>query len=146
MKCPQDSFNKLNFKKDGVSFRKSDSKTIQKYRCCFCGKSGDHIFNILRIMVKRTKLTTYNLMNIKIILGLFINSFLTETIKASKGLVVRTGELKKLKRDPLFMINHIWAMLRASINRPIRKTWCATKDLEMLQKYLDISSDFHKSI
>ena len=44
LKCPnqclQDpSSHKSNFRKDGVYFRKSDSKTIQRYRCCACGKS-----------------------------------------------------------------------------------------------------------
>ena len=37
--CPQDPSTKSNFRKDGVYFRKSDSKTIQRYRCRSCGKS-----------------------------------------------------------------------------------------------------------
>ena len=38
--CPQDSSStQSNFRKDGVYFRKSDSKTIQRYRCRSCGKS-----------------------------------------------------------------------------------------------------------
>ena len=39
-RCPQDSSsNESYFRKDGVYFRKSDSKTIQRYRCRSCGKS-----------------------------------------------------------------------------------------------------------
>jgi hypothetical protein len=66
--------------------------------------------------------------------------------KGAKGSIVGQGELKKLKWDPLFMTNHICAMLRANINRLIRKTWCTTKDPEMLQKHLDIYMDFHNTI
>ena len=42
-----------------------------------------------------------------------------QRFKGAKGAVVGQGELKKLKRDPLFMINHTCAMLRANINRLI---------------------------
>ena len=69
-----------------------------------------------------------------------------QRFKGAKGSIVGQGELKKLKRDPLFMINHTCAMLRANINRLIRKTWCTTKDPGMLQKHLDIYIDFHNTI
>ena len=48
------------------------------------------------------------------------------------------GELKRLKYDPLFCINHTYAMFRANINRLFRKTWNTTKDIEQLQNHLDI--------
>lgn len=58
--------------------------------------------------------------------------------KGGRGCVVGQGELKKLNYDPLFKINHTCAMLRANINRLIRKTWCTTKDPEMLKNHLEI--------
>ena len=51
------------------------------------------------------------------------------------------GELKKAGKDPLFCINHTFAMLRANINRLIRKTWCTTKDPAMLMHCLLYTSD-----
>ena len=38
------------------------------------------------------------------------------------------------------------AMLKADINRIIRKTWCTTKDPGRLQKHLHIYIDFHTII
>ena len=60
-----------------------------------------------------------------------------------RGAIVGQGELKKLRFDPLFTLNHTCAMLRANINRLIRKTWCTTKRPEMLQRHLIIYVDFH---
>lgn len=50
-----------------------------------------------------------------------------QTVLGGRGAVVGQGELKKLKWDPIFSLNHTCAMLRANINRLIRKTWCTTK-------------------
>ncbi|QLY26947.1 IS1 family transposase [Bdellovibrio sp. KM01] len=50
-----------------------------------------------------------------------------DTVLGGRGAVVGQGELKKLKWDPIFSLNHTCAMLRANINRLIRKTWCTTK-------------------
>ena len=55
-----------------------------------------------------------------------------------KSSIAGQGELKKLKFDPLFCINHTNAMLRANINRLFRRTWNTTKRIEQLQKHLDI--------
>jgi transposase-like protein len=63
--------------------------------------------------------------------------------KGGRGAIAGLGELKKLRRDPLFMLNHTCAMLRANINRLIRKTWCTTKDPKRLQDHLDIYTAFH---
>jgi transposase-like protein len=63
--------------------------------------------------------------------------------KGGRGAIVGQGELKKLRRDPLFILNHTCAMLRANINRLIRKTWCTTKDPNRLQDHLDIYVSFH---
>ena len=56
------------------------------------------------------------------------------------------GELKKGGRDPIFTINHTFAMYRANINRLIRKTWCTTKKPERLGYHLAIYSVFHNLI
>lgn len=66
--------------------------------------------------------------------------------KGGRGAIVGQGELKKLRSDPLFMLNHTCAMLRANINRLIRKTWCTTKDPKRLQDHLDIYTSFHNYI
>lgn len=63
-----------------------------------------------------------------------------------RGAIAGQGELKKLIYDPLFKLNHSCAMLRANINRLIRKTWCTTKSPWHLQQHLDIFVDFHNRI
>lgn len=66
--------------------------------------------------------------------------------KGQRGCVAGQGELKKVKHDPLFMVNHTCAMLRANINRLIRRTWCTTKKAENLQKHLTIYMSFHNEV
>ncbi len=66
-----------------------------------------------------------------------------ETFKGVRGCISGQGELKKIKFDPLFKINHTFAMLRANINRLIRKTWCTTKKIEALDDHIAIYVDFH---
>jgi len=65
--------------------------------------------------------------------------------KGGRGCVAGQGELKKLYFDPLFSINHTFAMLRANINRLIRKSWCTTKDPERLKDHLFIYLDYHNT-
>lgn len=65
--------------------------------------------------------------------------------KGGRGCIAGQGELKKKHFDPLFTLNHNFAMLRANINRLIRKTWCTTKDPEMLKHHLNIYMDYHNS-
>ncbi len=60
-----------------------------------------------------------------------------------RGAIAGQGELKKLKYDPLFMLNHTCAFLRANINRLVRRSWCTTKKPAMLQRHLDILVDFY---
>jgi len=66
--------------------------------------------------------------------------------KSDKATVIGQGELKKNQRDPLFLINHTLAMLRANINRLIRRTWCTTKDPNRLRDHLHIYMAVHNSI
>ena len=66
-------------------------------------------------------------------------------VKGATACVAGQGELKKAGKDPLFCINHTFAMLRANINRLIRKTWCTTKDPAMLMHHLYIYMRVHNS-
>lgn len=72
----------------------------------------------------------------------FISAYLPNAkhvaFKSERGCVVGQGELKKVGFDPLFVINHTCAILRANVNRLIRKTWCTTKDPERLKDHLDL--------
>ena len=60
-----------------------------------------------------------------------------------RGAVTGQGELKKVKYDPLFSVNHTCASLRANISRLVRKTWSTTKKAERLRDHLDIYVSFH---
>ena len=65
------------------------------------------------------------------------------TSKGIKATVSGQGELKRHAKDPLFYINHTLAMMRANINRLIRKTWCTTKDPARLRDHLAIYMSYH---
>jgi transposase-like protein len=77
----------------------------------------------------------------------FISGFIPKakhmTFKSERGCVVGQGELKKIGFDPLFAVNHTCALLRANINRLIRKTWCTTKDKMRLKDHLDVFIYFY---
>jgi hypothetical protein len=62
-----------------------------------------------------------------------------------KGCVAGQGELKRSARDPLFGINHKFAMMRDDINRLVRRSWCVTQSVEMLQHHLEIYKKFHNT-
>ena len=66
-----------------------------------------------------------------------------QTFPSERGCVVGQGELKKMNFDPLFIVNHTCALLRANVNRLIRKTWCTTKDPLRLKDHLDIFMYFY---
>jgi len=66
--------------------------------------------------------------------------------KGEKSCVAGQGELKKVGRDPLFWVNHTLAMLRANINRLIRKTWCTTKKIQPLIHHLSLTMFVHNHI
>ena len=63
--------------------------------------------------------------------------------EGKRGCVAGQGELKKVSFDPLFTLNHTFAMLRANINRLVRKTWCTTKDPERLKDHIEIYVNYH---
>jgi hypothetical protein len=66
-----------------------------------------------------------------------------QTHKGRRGCVAGQGELKKIGFDPLFSINHTYAMLRANINRLFRRTWCITKKPENLAHHIALYAVFH---
>ncbi len=63
--------------------------------------------------------------------------------RGGRGCISGQGELKKLRYDPLFTLNHTCAMLRANINRLFRKTWCTTKKAECLRQHVAVFVEFH---
>lgn len=69
-----------------------------------------------------------------------------ETYPSERACVAGQGELKKVRYDPLFIVNHTCATLRANINRLIRKTWCTTKNPKRLQNHLDIFMYYYNSV
>jgi len=73
----------------------------------------------------------------------FFPQCLHSTTKGRRGCVVGQGELKGGGFDPLFTLNHTCAMLRADINRLVRRTWSTTKKIERLADHLSIYVNFH---
>ncbi|MEM7281497.1 MAG: hypothetical protein AAF438_07705 [Pseudomonadota bacterium] len=63
--------------------------------------------------------------------------------KSIRGCITGQGELKKTQFDPLFGVNHTLAMLRANLNRLVRRTWCTTKLKERLADHLAIYQHYH---
>ncbi len=68
---------------------------------------------------------------------------LYKTTLGKRGCVTGQGELKKIGFDPLFSLNHTYAMLRANINRLIRKTWCTTKIPARLTDHIELYVQYH---
>ena len=66
-----------------------------------------------------------------------------KTTKGQRGCVTGQGELKAVGFDPLFSFNHTAAMLRANINRLLRRTWCTTKIAQRLSLHLAIYTIYH---
>jgi hypothetical protein len=80
----------------------------------------------------------------------FIRSYLPRakhlSFKSERACVAGQGELKKVQFDPLFIVNHTCALLRANVNRLIRKTWCTTKDPQRLKDHLDLFIYFYNEV
>lgn len=66
-----------------------------------------------------------------------------ETVLGARGAITGQGELKKIKWDPIFSLNHTCAMLRAHINRLFRKTWCTTKRISQLERHIALYAVEH---
>jgi hypothetical protein len=63
--------------------------------------------------------------------------------KSRRASVAGQGEMKMGAFDPLFSLNHTAAMLRANINRLIRKTWCTTKRPDRLRCHIGMYVYWH---
>lgn len=68
------------------------------------------------------------------------------TTPGGKGAVTGQGELKKLRYDPIFSVNHTLAMLRANLNRLFRRTWCTTKTLKGLSDHISLYVWYHNQV
>ncbi|MBO9666986.1 MAG: hypothetical protein J7501_09250 [Bdellovibrio sp.] len=66
-----------------------------------------------------------------------------KTYLGRRGCVVGQGELKAGGFDPLFSLNHTYAMKRANINRLFRRTWNTTKKPECLTLHLAMYTLYH---
>ena len=66
-----------------------------------------------------------------------------QTFKGRRGCVVGQGELKAGGFDPLFTLNHTFAMTRANINRLFRRSWCTTKVPERLSLHFAMYALYH---
>lgn len=66
-----------------------------------------------------------------------------ETFKGRRGCVVGQGELKAGGFDPLFSLNHTYAMFRANMSRLFRRTWNTTKCRRRLKDHLNIYALYH---
>ena len=66
--------------------------------------------------------------------------------KGRRGCIVGQGELKEGGKDPLFSLNHTYAMIRDNIKRLTRRTWCTTKKLANLDYMLHIYAFFHNQL
>ena len=65
------------------------------------------------------------------------------TFKGQRGCVVGQGELKAGGYDPLFSLNHSYAMFRANMSRLFRRTWNTTKKPERLSLHIAIYALYH---
>ena len=68
-----------------------------------------------------------------------------EKYKGRRGCVTGYGELKTGGFDPLFSLNHTFAMCRYNVKRLARRTWCTTKKMENLSHHLALYAVYHNS-
>lgn len=68
------------------------------------------------------------------------------TFEGQRGSIVGQGELKKVRFDPLFSLNHTCAMLRDNIKRLSRRTWCTTKLPRNLHAQIAMYALFHNTL
>ena len=67
-------------------------------------------------------------------------------VLGKKAAVAGQEQVQNKGHDPLFVINHTMAMLRANINRLVRRTWCTTKDPTRLADHLAIYMSVHNQM
>jgi hypothetical protein len=69
-----------------------------------------------------------------------------QTFKSRKAGNAGQGELRDKRFDPIFSLNHSFAMLRAHINRLFRRTWNTTKDPKRLADHIAIYALYHNLV
>src|SRR5690349_4510044 len=62
-----------------------------------------------------------------------------------RGCTVGQGELKRGGFDPLFTLNHTYAMVRDNLKRLTRRTWCTTKRRDRLERLIYLYAYFHNA-
>lgn len=62
---------------------------------------------------------------------------------SKRAVIAGQGELKDHSFDPLFAINHTFAMLRANLARLVRRTWVTTKKASRLEEFIQIYMAAH---
>ena len=62
---------------------------------------------------------------------------------SKRAVIAGQGELKDHNFDPLFAINHTFAMVRANLARLARRTWVTTKKKQRLEDFLYVFAAFH---
>lgn len=60
------------------------------------------------------------------------------TVLGGRAAVVGQGEMKKLRFDPIFSLNHTCAMIRDHLKRLARRSWCTTKRIQELEMNLQL--------
>ncbi len=72
-----------------------------------------------------------------------LQDWVHEATPGRRGCIVGQGELKEGGWDPLFSLNHTYAMFRDGLKRLARRTWCTTKKIEKLTLALYMYAWFH---
>lgn len=67
-------------------------------------------------------------------------------VKGGRGSISGQGELKKLRYDPIFSLNHTCAMLRANMNRLFRRSWCLSKTKQGLTDHISLYVGYHNRV
>lgn len=65
--------------------------------------------------------------------------------KGQKSCIAGQGELKKTVFDPIFTVNHTFAMMRDGISRLTRRTWNTTKKIYSLIDHISIYIWMHNT-
>ncbi|NDG86276.1 MAG: hypothetical protein EBX52_14705 [Proteobacteria bacterium] len=108
------------------------------------GKGWNKLLSSLRDHVSGTaKISTDDNPHYTRFIKMYFPHALHKTVKGGRGAITGQGELKKLKFDPIFSLNHTCAMLRANLSRLFRRTWSTTKTIEGLIDHISIYVAFH---
>ena len=73
----------------------------------------------------------------------YVPAWAHEATPGRRGCVVGQGELKEGRWDPLFSLNHTYAMIRDGLKRLARRSWCTTKRPRSLEYALSMYAWFH---